>query len=155
MTTQYLLRLFQSDLWSNESAIASIVALEATGKPVPERAVMLMGHVIVAHEGWLKRLRKEDTAGINWMPIHPAPQMKQNATTSFNAWTQFLTGKSDADIHTPVQIQRGENVMEATIADICTHILTHSHYHRGQIATLIRQAGGEPANTSLLGFLLR
>jgi uncharacterized damage-inducible protein DinB len=155
MTTQYLLRLFQSDLWSNEVAIASIAALEAFGKPVPERAVMLMGHVIIAHEGWRKRILGEDVSGMNWMPMNSPAQMKQDAIASFNTWTQTLTGKSDAELHTPLRVKRGEQILEMTLADICTHLLTHSHYHRGQIAALVRQAGGEPANTGFLGFILR
>ena len=36
------------------------------------------------------------------------------------------------------------------IEDILTQLFGHSWYHRGQIAMLIRAAGGEPAVTDLI-----
>jgi uncharacterized damage-inducible protein DinB len=33
-----------------------------------------------------------------------------------------------------------------------THVGTHSHYHRGQIASGMRQAGGPPASTDFIVF---
>ena len=36
------------------------------------------------------------------------------------------------------------------IEDILTQLFTHSAYHRGQIASLVRAAGGEPAATDYI-----
>lgn len=36
--------------------------------------------------------------------------------------------------------------------DILTHLAMHSHYHRGQIALLVRQAGEAPAVTDFVAF---
>jgi uncharacterized damage-inducible protein DinB len=36
--------------------------------------------------------------------------------------------------------------------DILTHLGMHSHYHRGQIALLVRQAGSAPAVTDFIAF---
>jgi uncharacterized damage-inducible protein DinB len=32
------------------------------------------------------------------------------------------------------------------------HLVNHGTYHRGQITSMIRQLGGTPANTDLIGF---
>jgi uncharacterized damage-inducible protein DinB len=37
-----------------------------------------------------------------------------------------------------------------TVGDILTHVLLHSHYHRGQIASAVREAGGTPAYTDFI-----
>ena len=34
--------------------------------------------------------------------------------------------------------------------DILSHVLRHSHYHRGQIASAVREAGGTPAYTDFI-----
>jgi uncharacterized damage-inducible protein DinB len=39
-----------------------------------------------------------------------------------------------------------------TIEDVLTQLFGHSWYHRGQIAILVRQAGGTPALTDLIYF---
>jgi uncharacterized damage-inducible protein DinB len=39
-----------------------------------------------------------------------------------------------------------------TPRDILTHLGMHSHYHRGQIAILVRQAGATPAVTDFIAF---
>jgi uncharacterized damage-inducible protein DinB len=37
-----------------------------------------------------------------------------------------------------------------TIADVLAQLYGHSWYHRGQIAMLVRTAGGQPAVTDLI-----
>ena len=39
-----------------------------------------------------------------------------------------------------------------TPRDILTHLGMHSHYHRGQIAILVRRAGSTPAVTDFIVF---
>jgi uncharacterized damage-inducible protein DinB len=36
------------------------------------------------------------------------------------------------------------------VDDIATHVVFHSHYHRGQIASLVRAAGHTPAYTDFI-----
>jgi uncharacterized damage-inducible protein DinB len=36
------------------------------------------------------------------------------------------------------------------LVDVLQHTYGHSLYHRGQIATLVRAAGGQPAQTDLI-----
>jgi len=44
---------------------------------------------------------------------------------------------------------KGESFRNSA-ANIATHVLFHSHYHRGQIAALVRAAGYEPAYTDFI-----
>jgi len=37
-----------------------------------------------------------------------------------------------------------------TIEDILTHVVLHGTYHRGQIATIVRQSGETPAYTDYI-----
>jgi uncharacterized damage-inducible protein DinB len=39
------------------------------------------------------------------------------------------------------------------VDDILTHVALHGSYHRGQLAMLARQGGGEPASTDYIAFV--
>ena len=38
----------------------------------------------------------------------------------------------------------------STVGDILTHVAMHSSYHRGQIASAVRESGGAPAYTDFI-----
>ena len=40
----------------------------------------------------------------------------------------------------------------APLWTLVRHVVNHGTYHRGQITSMIRQLGGTPANTDLIGF---
>ena len=44
---------------------------------------------------------------------------------------------------------------EGVVADVLTHVVNHASYHRGQIAVLVREAGGRPAVTDFIFFAYR
>jgi uncharacterized damage-inducible protein DinB len=44
------------------------------------------------------------------------------------------------------------HAMRSRVDDILAHVLLHGQYHRGQIALLVRAAGGEPPSTDYILF---
>jgi uncharacterized damage-inducible protein DinB len=66
-------------------------------------------------------------------------------------WTDYLAGLHEADLAEGVGYRnsRGE-FWVSTVDDILTHVVVHSAYHRGQIASAVREAGGEPAYTDFI-----
>lgn len=44
---------------------------------------------------------------------------------------------------------------ESTVLDILTHVVNHSTYHRGQIASLIAATGTKPAVTDYIALTRR
>jgi uncharacterized damage-inducible protein DinB len=44
------------------------------------------------------------------------------------------------------------NAGEATLVSLLLHVVNHSTYHRGQLATLFRQVGVAPPQSDLLLF---
>ena len=65
----------------------------------------------------------------------------------------FLRSLSDDALARPVPYTllngtRGEQ----TLGDLLTHVVNHSTYHRGQVATMLRQVGAAPPATDFLVF---
>lgn len=68
-----------------------------------------------------------------------------------NLWSEHLAGLSDRDLDRLIEYQsldagRYRNRLD----EILTQLFGHSWYHRGQIASLVRAAGGEPAATDYI-----
>src|SRR4029077_20340131 len=63
----------------------------------------------------------------------------------------FLAAVSDARLEEPVTIQWFKDPpLTITVTEALTQCAMHSHYHRGQNATRLRELGGEPPMTDLI-----
>jgi len=64
-------------------------------------------------------------------------------------WTAYLESLSDANLDAEVRYHSTEGKPFASLRrDILTHVYNHSTYHRGQIAILVKLAGGTPPDTT-------
>jgi uncharacterized damage-inducible protein DinB len=66
-------------------------------------------------------------------------------------WPRFLDGLSPEDFEriVPYRNSLGESWTN-TVGDILTHVVAHSAYHRGQVASELRAAGFTPAYTDFI-----
>ena len=63
----------------------------------------------------------------------------------------FIAGVGDARLDEPVVIPWFQDPpLTLTVAEALTQCAMHSHYHRGQNATRLRELGGEPPGTDLI-----
>ena len=66
-------------------------------------------------------------------------------------WKNYLAGKSEADLAAPVTYQNSKGETWSSRKDeILMHLITHSAYHRGQVAAAVRAAGFTPAYTDFI-----
>jgi uncharacterized damage-inducible protein DinB len=73
------------------------------------------------------------------------------ADSMASAWREFL-GRLPAngfDDKVEYRSKRGSR-WSSRVEDVLTHVLTHSAYHRGQVAREMRVAGLEPAYTDFI-----
>jgi len=135
-------RQFAHDGWANEEAIASLRA----GTP-PERALNRMSHLVAAEWLWLSRLKQWKQAFPVW-PEWTLDQCEAQAGKLPPLWNDLIRGMRPAGLDLPAAYtnSKGEEWTN-TVGDILTHVLLHSSYHRGQIATELRAAGLTPAYT--------
>jgi uncharacterized damage-inducible protein DinB len=62
---------------------------------------------------------------------------------------RFVDGLTEDQL----QVMRVVRGLERPLRDTLQHLLSHSTYHRGQVATLLRQSGCVPPSTDFLVFL--
>jgi len=145
MTRTDLAGLFAYDAWANRETLASVTPVAAA---IP-KAVVLVAHIAGAKALWLARIRSAPAPLPVWPTLSPAECAAALAQAAAG-WEEYL--RSDAtDVTQEIAYtnSKGE-AFRNRVADIATHVVFHSHYHRGQIATFVRAAGQTPAYTDFI-----
>lgn len=145
-----LLRLMRHAAWANAETIASLRAL---AHPPPE-AVRLLAHVVTAERLYLERVRGADPFPQDFWPERTLDQVALEARETARALAAFVAERTEAALRRPVRYRtsRGEP-HDTPIHEMLTHVALHGEHHRGQIARLVRLAGGGPAATDLIVYV--
>ena len=142
----YLRRQFAYDEWANREVLN---AIRAAGDANP-RSLQLMSHILAAELVWLERLKGQPQS----VPVWPQPDLAQceaQAAKLGGQWLEFLDLITAGDVSQSISYRnsKGEEWTN-TIVDVLTHVVMHSAYHRGQIATHMRATGQTPAYTDFI-----
>jgi len=114
-----------------------------------EKAVKLFNHVLNAHQIWNNRIDpKQPTFGV-W-ELHTVSDLKIIDQTNYEQTLQILD-KFDLTEIINYANSKGQTFSNS-IRDILFHVINHSTYHRGQIATEFRQHGLEPLVTDYIAY---
>ncbi len=115
------------------------------------KAIGITAHIVCARRIWLSRM------GVGEAPdeVFPAPwpmdRLRSEAGEVGGLWRGFMRPLTPADLERVVSYRSTDGRAWATRTDdIIFHTLTHSHYHRGQVARLVAEAGGQPAATDYI-----
>ncbi len=139
-------RLFAYDHWANRAAHESLAAMAGP----PERAVRWLAHIVGAQWVWLARLRRERPPVAVW-PDFPLDRCGDELDRVHAAWSAQLNGFGAGALARVIEYTNTKgDFYGSTAADIIDHVVQHSTYHRGQIASAVRAAGGEPAVTDYI-----
>jgi uncharacterized damage-inducible protein DinB len=137
-------RLFAYDDWANREIIR---ALEAAA---PRRSLKFMAHILAAERLWFERLEGENQSLPVWPDFTLAQCQKQAEELPMLWRTRLDEGAgSGFSLSIPYKNSKGE-LWSSRESDILMHVITHSAYHRGQIAADMRAAGLVPAYTDFI-----
>lgn len=116
---------------------------------ISEKAINLFSHILNAHQVWNNRIEpKQATFGI-W-EVHPIQSFKNIDKMNYEH-TQLILNKSDLNKTIDYTTRTGQ-AFNKKIKDLLFHTINHSTYHRGQIATEMRQCGIEPLATDYIRY---
>ncbi|HEX2250749.1 MAG TPA: DinB family protein [Gemmatimonadales bacterium] len=139
---ELLRRMLQYDVWANREALRSL----RQGAP-PPRSLRWFGHIIGAELLWLARMDGTQAQLPVWpeLSLDQCEELLQDLAQRIpgHANTSSLARRVD---YTNSKGERWTN----TVEEILTHVVIHSAYHRGQIASDLRASGQEPAYTDYI-----
>jgi uncharacterized damage-inducible protein DinB len=142
----FLRRQFAYDEWANKEVLNAIRS--AGGES--QRSLQLMSHILASELLWLERLKHQPQS----MPVWPEPDLAQceaQAATMGGLWLEFLDLITAGDVSQSLSYKNSKGEQwTSTIVDVLTHVVLHSAYHRGQIASHMRANGQTPAYTDFI-----
>lgn len=143
---EHLRRLFAYDDWANRE----VRRVLNDAQPPPARSQKLLAHIIGAEELWLGRLLAEKKPVEVW-PALTSGQCEARLTELARRWRSYLAGMSAEKLSAPIAYvnSKGEP-WQSPVEDVLLHVVMHSAYHRGQMATDMRAAGHTPAYTDFI-----
>ena len=133
--------------WADERVLDSLRAMTHAGA----RALELYAHVLGTEHTWISRIHERAPREKVW------PQLTLVAAAALAAENAAALR---AIIATPEQLQRkvaysntAGHAFESTVEDMLLQVVLHGCYHRGQVAMVVRGAGGEPSPTDYIAFV--
>ena len=147
-------RWFEYEQDAHDKVLSSLhsVPVEQRDGPEYRKAVALFAHVVGARRIWLYRL---GAAPAPSGPLFPDDPVLEETTADWHTvraqWADYLTRADDAELARVFEYQSLDaGRFRNRVEDILAQLFGHSWYHRGQIAMLVRAAGGTPAVTDLV-----
>lgn len=147
-------RWFEYERDSHEKVLASLEALpeDDRGDERFHKCVDLLAHIAAARELWLFRFGVSETGPSTYDELFPKGRDLAAARAAIDAmqtkWGAYLEGVDDDELARVFEYQSVEGArFKNRIEELLTQLFGHSWYHRGQIASLVRGLGGEPAVT--------
>jgi uncharacterized damage-inducible protein DinB len=143
---EHIQRLFTYDDWANREVLAALTAVPYP----PPLSLKFLAHVLSAKRLWLERLREQKQTHPIW-PNFRLGQCQSEAAELAELWKNYLDSLGEAELSGSITYKntKGESFTSQR-EDILTHVIMHSAYHRGQIATDMRSAGLTPAYTDFI-----
>ena len=136
--------LFQYNHHFNQ---AVITALTENPEHTSERCVKLVSHLLNAHQIWNCKIQPGQLP-YERLEIHQIQDFREIDQKNFELSMRILD-HYDLNQMVRYSISTGK-VFNHSVRDILFHVINHSTYHRGQIATEFRQCGLEPLMTDYI-----
>lgn len=114
-------------------------------------ALQLAGHLAACRENWLDRMAAGGVNQADWWPdkvnLEDLPARYEALEKS---WSGYLAGLGDDDLDVDFDFPVQGGAYRWNIEGQVMQMIGHGFYHRGQIALLVKQLGGEPVDTDYL-----
>jgi uncharacterized damage-inducible protein DinB len=143
---EHLRRQFAYDAWANHEVFTALRSSTRLGS----RPRQLLAHILAAQRLWLVRIRQQPQTLPVW-PDFSLDQCQAQISELASLWNEYLGHLSSSALSENIAYKnsQGESWSSA-VQDILTHVLLHSAYHRGQIASQVRGSGEQPAYTDFI-----
>lgn len=114
---------------------------------ISEKAKLLLSHLINAQNIWNHRILEPTPISGTW-EIIPLDELKKLNSINKEKTLEIISSK---DLNTVLDYKTSNgDPFQDKILDIVFHSLNHATYHRGQIATELKNSGLKPVNTDYL-----
>lgn len=151
MTTADFQTLIDYHYWARDRVLDAVAPLP------PDQLTRDMGssfrsiaatlsHLYFAEWIWHERWHGRSPSGPPRAPFEDVVSLREAWGDLEAEVRTFVAGLSEADVDLEIafKMMSGAEV-SATFGDMIPHLVNHGSYHRGQVTTMLRQLGAQPA----------
>jgi uncharacterized damage-inducible protein DinB len=114
----------------------------------------ILAHILITEKEYFERLYGKDSTGFDFWQTLSRQECKQLADENAEKYFNLLKDFDDEGLDLSTAYKTSEGVAyRNTYREMLTHILFHSANHRGQINTILREAGFEPIANDYIIYL--
>lgn len=143
----YFNKLYLYNQWANTHLMHH---LRIQTEDLPE-VMQRISHLVAAEEIWYQRIDPLDFDLLPLFEIQPWEVLEPRLIKSAQRWLELVAITDDFRRIISYHTTSG-TPYQTSLEDILIHVANHGTYHRGQIATLMRQSGQEPMATDYIVF---
>ncbi len=162
MTREYIRTLYAYNRWANHRVLESVGDLdkeeftrdlESSFRSVRDT----LAHILISEWLWLTRWHGSSPSHADMPSFDGFPNLESvrdrwgDVEAEYELFIDTLT---EVQLGSDVSYKntRGESFSHPLWQQMC-HVPNHSSYHRGQVATMLRQLGKTPTNTDFIVFM--
>lgn len=151
--------LYVYNEWANARIFSAVTGLDEQVFAEPRGSSFssirdTVAHIVTSEWVWLRRWRGESPSAVpEWGSLKEATALRRKLDEIEADRAALLQDLSDGNLTTPLAYRnlQGDEFSQP-LEDQLIHVVNHSTYHRGQVATLCRQAGSPMPATDLIVF---
>jgi uncharacterized damage-inducible protein DinB len=146
--TEHLKKLVDHLAWADTRVLDSLRVSSGSDS----RAMELYAHVLGAEHVWLARIGEREPTVAVW-PMITLEGCASLSAENIAGLRRVADGSPSPLARVVTYTNSAGRTYDSRIDDIVLHVALHGAYHRGQVALLVRAAGGEPAPTDYISFV--
>lgn len=142
---------YEKDCNQKTMQMLASVPPESRTSPQFARAAGKMAHLVAARHMWLYRLGAAPDRPESWTPDTTMEELPARIADIEARWTAYLERLTDADLAADFECVGGDGKRYRWgLLNLLTQVFGHAWYHRGQIAMLVKDLGGEAVDTDFI-----
>lgn len=146
---EYYIHLFEYNDWANKLILEKLKA----SPDVNPKTLSIFSHIIISQILWLNRVRKESYEFKDFWQMLNIKDLDNLSLRSTRAWIAFINDEDEKSLELLYTYTNSKGVKYSnTLAQIVTHVINHSTYHRAQTALLLREENIQPPLTDYIAF---
>ena len=141
-------RLARYDAWANRLLADAL-------RDGHDRPLRLLAHAAESELVWLRRIAGTQLASrtADFWPTVDAAECRALVDRAADALGAFVADLTEEGLRAEAVYRNSKGVEYRTpVHDVLTHVVLHSHYHRGQAAAALRSLGVDPPWTDFIAF---
>lgn len=137
----------------NAKVLRMLESVPAANRSSPSfaRALSKASHIIAARHMWLYRLGICTDKPADWFPPTTLEELPATTADVERRWTDYLSRLTEHDIHADIEWTGADGKRRRwPLINLLTQVFGHAWYHRGQIALLVKDLGGQPIDADFI-----